>query len=85
MVKNLPAKQETQIPSLGSEDPLEKERATSSRELPGEFRGQRSLAGYSPWGCKESDMTYLASKQQQHSLSYSQKMSYTSIIASHQI
>ena len=25
--------------------------------LPGEFYGQRSLAGYSPWGCKESDMT----------------------------
>ena len=25
--------------------------------LPGEFHGQRSLAGYSPWGCKESDMT----------------------------
>ena len=23
--------------------------------LPGEFSGQRSLAGYSPWGCKESD------------------------------
>ena len=22
---------------------------------PGEFHGQRSLAGYSPWGCKESD------------------------------
>ena len=21
--------------------------------LPGEFRGQRSLAGYGPWGCKE--------------------------------
>jgi len=21
--------------------------------LPGEFFGQRSLAGYSPWGCKE--------------------------------
>ena len=20
------------------------------------FHGQRSLAGYSPWGCKESDM-----------------------------
>ena len=27
--------------------------------LPGEFHGQRSLAGYSPWGCKESDMTDL--------------------------
>ena len=25
--------------------------------LPGEFHGQRSLGGYSPWGCKESDMT----------------------------
>ena len=25
--------------------------------LPGEFCGQRSLAGYSPWGCQESDMT----------------------------
>ena len=24
---------------------------------PGESYGQRSLAGYSPWGCKESDMT----------------------------
>ena len=25
--------------------------------LPGESHGQRSLAGYSPWDCKESDMT----------------------------
>ena len=25
--------------------------------LPGESYGQRSLAGYSPWGCKESDRT----------------------------
>ena len=25
--------------------------------LPGEFHGQRSLAGYSPWSCKESGMT----------------------------
>ena len=25
--------------------------------LPGESLGQRSLAGYSPWGCKESDTT----------------------------
>ena len=25
--------------------------------LPGEFQGQRSLVGYSPWGCKESDTT----------------------------
>ena len=25
--------------------------------LPREFHGQRSLAGYHPWGCKELDMT----------------------------
>ena len=25
--------------------------------LPGKFHGQRSLVGYTPWGCKESDMT----------------------------
>ena len=25
--------------------------------LPGKSHGQRSLAGYSPWGCKESDLT----------------------------
>ena len=26
--------------------------------LTGKSHGQRSLSGYSPWGCKESDMTY---------------------------
>ena len=25
--------------------------------LPGKFHGLRSLVGYSPWGCKESDTT----------------------------
>ena len=25
--------------------------------LPGKFHGQRSLVGYRPWGCKQSDMT----------------------------
>ena len=25
--------------------------------LPGESQGQRSLVGYCPWGCTESDMT----------------------------
>ena len=24
-------------------------------QTPGDSEGQRSLAGYSPWGCKESD------------------------------
>ena len=57
MVKKPPAKQETWVPSLGREDPLEKEMATTPVFLPGESHGQRSLVGYSPWGLEESDMT----------------------------
>ena len=56
-VKNLPAMQETLVQSLGQEDPLEKKWQPIPVFLRGEFYGQRSLAGYSPWGCKESDMT----------------------------
>ena len=54
MVKNLPPVQETWVRSLGQKDPLEKEMVVF---VPGEFHGQRSLAGYSPWGRKESDKT----------------------------
>ena len=57
MVKNPPAMRETQVQSLGQEDSLDKRMATHSRILAEEFHGQGSLAGYSPWGCKESDMT----------------------------
>ena len=46
--------QETQVRSLGWEDPLEKGMATHS---PGEFHGQGSLVGYSPWDHKASDTT----------------------------
>ena len=54
-VKNPPAVQEARIPSLGGQDPWEKGMATQCSALPGEPHGQKSLAGYSPWGCKESD------------------------------
>ena len=57
LVKNLPAMRETWVRFLGSKDPLEKGTATHSSILPGEFHGQRSLAGYSPCGRKEADTT----------------------------
>ena len=57
LVKNLPTMQETQVQSLGQEDPLEKEMAIHSSILAGESHGQRRLVGYSPWGHKELDMT----------------------------
>ena len=56
-VKNLPAMWETRVWSLGQKIPWRREWLPTSVFLPGEFHGQRSLAGYSPWGHKESDMT----------------------------
>ena len=54
MIKNLLVMQETWVRSLGQEDDAGEE---NSLFLPGESHGQRSLAGYSPWGYKESDRT----------------------------
>ena len=53
-VKNPPAMQETEVQSPGQEDPLEEGMAAF---LPGESHGQRGLAGCSPWGCKDLEMT----------------------------
>ena len=49
--------QDTQIQSLGQEDPLEEETATQSSILAWRIHGQRSLVSYSPWGCKELNVT----------------------------
>ena len=56
-IKNLPAMQDTQIQSLGQEDPLEKGMATHSSILAWRIPGQRSPVGYSPWGHKAPDTT----------------------------
>ena len=52
--------QETRVWSLSWEDLLEEEMATHPSILAGKFHGQRSLAGLSPWGHKESDTTKCA-------------------------
>ena len=46
-----------QIQSLGWADPLASKWQPTTVFLPGKSHGQRGLVGYSPWGCKESDMT----------------------------
>ena len=46
-----------QVQSLVWEDPLEEDMATHPSILGSESYGQRSWAGYSPWGCKELDTT----------------------------
>ena len=57
MVKNLPAMQETQVQSLGREDPWRREWQPTPVFLPEESPRQTSLTGCSQWGCKESDTT----------------------------
>ena len=49
--------QETWVRSLGWEDPLEEGMATHSRILAWRTPMDKSLAGYSPWGCKQLDMS----------------------------
>ena len=60
IVKSPPAMHEARVQLLGWEDALEKKMATHSSILAWRIHGihgQRSLAGYSSWGHKESDVT----------------------------
>ena len=45
------------VRSLGGKISWSRKWHTTSVFLPGKYRGPRSLAGYSPWGHKELDMT----------------------------
>ena len=61
MVKNLPAnagdiKRHAFDPWV-RKNPWRREWLPTPVFLPKESHGQRSLAGYSPWGCEQSDTT----------------------------
>ena len=61
MAKNLPVKAED-VKDVGFDPwlgkiPWSRKWQPTPVFLPGEFHGQRSLVGYSPWGHKESDTT----------------------------
>ena len=59
-VKNLPIMQETKetgVPSLGWGRSPGGGNGNPPVFLPQKSRGQKSLVDYSPWGCKELDMT----------------------------
>ena len=57
LVKNLPAVQETQVQSLGWEDPLEKGMATHSSILAWRIPWTEEPSGLQSKGSKELDMT----------------------------
>ena len=57
LVKNLPAIQETQVRSLGQEDPLEKEMATHSNILAWKISWTEEPGRLQSMGSQESDST----------------------------
>ena len=57
MVENLPAIQDTWVPSLGQEDPLEKEMAPHSSILAWRIPWTEEPGGLHSMGQKESDTT----------------------------
>ena len=56
-IKNLLEMWENRVQSLVRKIWWRREWQPTPVSLPGEFHGQRSLEGYSPWDLKESDMT----------------------------
>ena len=63
VIKNLPAIQETQVRSLGREDPLEKEMATHSSTLAWEI----------PWTEESGGLQSMGSQRIRHDLAHSQQ------------
>ena len=57
VAKHLPTMWETQVLSLGREDPLEKEMTTHSSVLAWKIPWTEEPGPWGPWGRKESDTT----------------------------
>ena len=57
MVKRLPTMWEIWVRSLIRKMLWRRKWQPTPVLLPGKSHGQRSLVGYSPWGCKELDTT----------------------------
>ena len=62
-VKHLPTMRDTWVQSLVGKSLWRRKWQPTPVFLPGKSHGWRSVVGYSPWGCKESDTT-----EQLHSL-----------------
>ena len=57
MVKRLPAMRKTEFDPWVRKIPWKRKWQPTPVLLPGKFHGRGSRVGYSPWACKESDMT----------------------------
>ena len=63
LIKDLPAKQETQFQSLGWEDLLEKEMANDSNILSGIIPWTEEPVGYNPWSPKRVRQDFVTKQQ----------------------
>ena len=70
MVKNLPAIRRPGFDPWVGKIPWRREWQPTPIFLPRKFHGQRNLAGYSPWGHKESDTTEGLSHTHTHTHTY---------------
>ena len=80
VVKNLPAsvgdsRDTILIPVLGK-IPWKRQWQPTPVFLPREFHGQGSLAGYSPWGHKESNMTEQLMQTHAHTPTHTKLLAY---------
>ena len=64
-IKNLPASAGDASSMLGQEDPLGRKWQSTPEFLSGKCHGQRSLAGYSPWGHERVRQDLVIKQQQQ--------------------
>ena len=76
-VKNLPVMRETGFNSWVGKSPWRRDWLPTPVFLPGKSHGQRSLAGYSPWGHKESDTTERLTLSILHTRNHSKHWKYS--------
>ena len=65
---------------LSQEDPLKEEMQPTPVFLSGESHGQRSLAGYSPWGCKGVRHDLVTKQQQKNIMSEEKNLERITVV-----
>ena len=72
--------QEMWVRFLSQEDPLKEEMQPTPVFLSGESHGQRSLAGYSPWGCKGVRHDLVTKQQQKNIMSEEKNLERITVV-----
>ena len=79
-VKNSPAIQATRVESVGQMIPWRRKWQLTPAFLPEKSHGQRSLVGYSPWGCERVGHDLVTKQQQQVLLNTLYHLTYNTFL-----